>query len=539
MKKQFFLGLGALALLASCSNDHEGLEGNIYDGYLHVNGTINEVVKTRVNSDGTAFTSGDVIGVLNGSSNVSYTYNGTTFAATSDGIKLTEQISVSAYYPYTASLSGNAISFDVNQDQNVDFLYAPAKQVSPDSPTAEFQFTHSMAMISLKVVDKTEASDLNPTTISIKLNNVATTGSFSTADGKVTPGTATGTVTLNPSALNTPASAIVASYDAATKNSTEIEVQLVVDDKTYTGSIKPELLAGNNYTYDLNIIDSTVPEQDTDLVISGGITAWNPVDGDSTDMEEGYVLQVGDYLLKDGSTISPSKYAENSQNVVGVVYYVGNPQPSYLYSDKVQESQDILKAEAPTATNGLALAINNANNGNFKRLASAKYDLSAWWEGSGSTKVNQLFQPTGFNKADFPNQFCGYNNTRILEMADEDDSDNSTYGLNDLITILTDYNSANKVDKASKWFLTSYAEFNQIASVYAAVNASIVKANGTLTQYTNSAKADTENFYWTSDYRNGTYAWVSVIDPYEDVANAIQTKNSNGTQGYFRLSIAF
>lgn len=72
-------------------------------------------------------------------------------------------------------------------------------------------------------------------------------------------------------------------------------------------------------------------------------------------------LEIGDFLCKDGTTIDKDYNLEQldeavKASIIGVVYYVGNPQPSVLYNGTYAETQDVLKRECPSCVNGLAIA---------------------------------------------------------------------------------------------------------------------------------------------------------------------------------------
>ena len=252
------------------------------------------------------------------------------------------------------------------------------------------------------------------------------------------------------------------------------------------------------------------------------------------------VLEIGDFLLNDGSVVDKTynldKVTQAGKQVVGVVYYVGNAQPSSVYTDTYNETQDILKAEAPNATNGLAIAIDNANEGKAARLNSAKFDYTKWLT---DNDVDKRYIKTTISTTTPGTEFLGYNNTAIIEKVGETYQDNPT-GNDEFITILEAFRTANKVSSdCSKWYLPSYAELKQIQDNYTTIAESIQKAKGKLDQFSDFASNATEKFYWSSDLRSTSYAWISPLAATADGVNLFITRVSGNNKGYFRFAIAF
>lgn len=556
MKKQFFLGLSALALLASCSNDHEGLKGNLYDGYLHVNGTINEI-KTRATDQN--FSDGDEIGVTGGTyTNVQYTFNSNAFASTS-GIKVTaDGASFTAYYPYDSTLSGDEIEFRVADEtdntpvEGVDFMFADSQTASADEPEVNFSFSHKMSQISLTIVDKTTDSELSGKKGSITISDVATTGKFNVTNGTVTPDDTDGKVIVSDVTPGTAATVILPSY--ATANSDAVKVVVAINDKTYTGTVTPAFAAGTRYVYTLNITDSAVAETEVDLSIdSAEVTDWNPTINEEIAMAEDYVLQVGDFLLKSGKTIAPTaaNAAANSGNIVGVVYYVGNPHASVITKGTVPEEQDILKKNCPDCVNGLAIAINNAHSEAYV-FADSKYNFYTAWFNVEDSKDPETANYYGnyLNLTTAGTLMIGYNNTKAMEQAGTYAGGISNVGMETTFGYLSNFKSSNSVTGASDWYIPSYGEFKEILRNYNIISSAITKAGGTLQQFSDfevsTASDNGGKFYWTSDLRGQDYAWVSPLYEVDETnggdnkpAGLYPNKTSKANTGYLRLAIAF
>lgn len=201
-------------------------------------------------------------------------------------------------------------------------------------------------------------------------------------------------------------------------------------------------------------------------------------------------LKVGDYLMKDGTTMDPEDPNFNASNAVGVVYYVGNPQPSVLYPDKVSETQDALRRDYPNCTHGLAMAVSDAFTGTalINSATSTK-----------NVKLAQWFDATGVNNSLYANlttdnsAIAGYNNTQVMIVAGGDA--NATEHSNgdtppeawpvsnysNFVKSLDDFNqkATNKVTGASAWYLPSIKELEIIQANFDQMHSKIIKTTAT------------------------------------------------------------
>lgn len=533
--KKSALFIGAVALiLASCS--HHEYDGPDYvGGKLTVTGSINQVI-TRAN--GVVWDAGDAIGLSSdaGHDNIRFTTetgDGIFTSATPVYVLGSGTTTFTAYHPHSPEISADVpeITFSTPQD----YMWATAT-ATRDNPQANFVFKHQMAKISITLTDKAAGAAAGGT---ISLNGIATSGKFHTLTGEVTADNTKANVSKD--FVNGKVADFIL---PAQKLGAPVQIIVVYNDKIYGGSITLATLEqGNEYHYN---IDLTNADPAAELSISSAtITDWNKNEGGNIDMTEqeperqDNVLEVGDFLLADGTTLDKNDptFATYKKDIVGVVYYVGNPQPSVLYS--YNESQDVLRKDAPTAINGLAIALTDANGGETARLAATKYNFSTWYQpdskDAGTANPNYIGTNLSLTKAG--ERMLGYNNTKIFEAATNDVGADLT-GVTDLLNLIAGYNASVKVNNASQWYLPSYAELAALIANYNTIKASVEKAGGTLNQFPDYTKAQANGlFYWTSDMRGSDNEWVSpLINTTEDV---FVGKNSNGTKGYFRLSIAF
>ena len=561
MRKSILFASMAALIMSSCSSNEFDFGGSDAGSKLQVSASIHEL-QTRAHD--TSWDANDAIGVSDADKNTNVKYVTTS----GDGVFNSDNViyllgdenhSFTAYYPYNESVS--AENKTITFDEPADYMYGTAS-ATRQNPNASFTFTHKMSELSFTVTDATstnsssakawtradgdETSGSESTTASstITLHDVVLNGTFDTSNGTVNAGNKKGDLTIS----FTPGQKSSFILPPQSFGGGNVKISVNHNGKTFGGTLSlDQTTEGNDIQYGLTI---NKENQQTALAISSKtITGWTPVDKGNQNLAEKEaenVLEIGDFLLNDGSVVDKAydlSKLTDSKKVVGVVYYVGNPQPSVLYNGTYKEAQDILKAEAPEATHGLAIAINNGNDGNVARMfADQQYNYSNWFT-DNETSNSYIKTTISITKAG--TQFLGYNNTAVIEKVGDKTDETSTEGENTgssaFTSILTAFRTANKVSNSncSKWYLPSYAELKQIQDNYDAISKSITKANGTLQQFTDFATNATENFYWSSDLRGGQYAWTSPLcETGEDVKLHI-TRYSDKYKGYFRFAIAF
>lgn len=558
MRKSILFASMAALIMSSCSSNEFDFGGSDAGSKLQVSASIHEL-QTRAHD--TSWDANDAIGVSDADNNTNVKYVTTSGDGkfTSDNVIYLlgdESHSFTAYYPYNESVS--AENKTITFDEPADYMYGTAS-ATRQNPNALFTFTHKMSELSFTVTDATstnsssakawtradgnEASSSESTTASstITLHDVVLNGTFNTSNGTVTPGDKKGDLTIS----FTPGQKSSFILPPQSFEGGNVKISVNHNGKTFGGTLSlDETTEGNDIQYGLTI---NKENQQTALVIkSKTITGWTPVDKGNQDLAEKEaenVLEIGDFLLNDGSVVDKAydlnKITATGKTVVGVVYYVGNPQPSVLYKGTYTEAQDILKAEAPEATHGLAIAINNGNDGNAAIMFTAAYDYSKSWF-TVDTETSKSYIKTTINTTKAGTRFLGYNNTAVIEKVGNNPTEGVKTGSSAFTSILTAFRTANKVSNyCSKWYLPSYAELKQIQDNYTAISTSIIKASGSLQQFTDFATNATDKFYWSSDLRGGSNAWISPLSETKDGVNLYITRNSDDYKGYFRFAIAF
>lgn len=245
-------------------------------------------------------------------------------------------------------------------------------------------------------------------------------------------------------------------------------------------------------------------------------------------------LQAGDYYCADGSIVG--KDVEKAPaNAIGVVYFVGNPQPSVLYPKKYTEFKDVLRRDFPNCIHGLIIALNDANDGATSKFSGdKKQDVDNWIKANHSEYISIASNP-------ITTDILGYNHTKAMQLSQSDDEIKKRSDT--MCNILAEFETMNSVpNTASNWFCPSFGDFNNVIKNYEAISNSIVKANGSLDQYATDGTLNNKNAYWTSSVRNWVGAqWVTGLNQNEEDGKiaAMATCNSGGTTQHFRFCLAF
>lgn len=218
-KKTLWLGaVAALALTTACqSNDDYSTWGDAKEV------TFNAAIKGEptVRVTGTTWDANDAIGVYMSPAGQglasatatnakfvttgggAFTAAGTTLYYPTDG-SATDFV---AYYPYSASTSGNIALSVANQAQPtaIDLLYAKATNTTGSGAT-NLVFAHQLAKATYTV---SASPSVSLAGLKVVLKGATTDATFDLATGALTPGNTKGDITLNVSADGTKAEAIV------------------------------------------------------------------------------------------------------------------------------------------------------------------------------------------------------------------------------------------------------------------------------------------------------------------------------------------
>lgn len=237
-------------------------------------------------------------------------------------------------------------------------------------------------------------------------------------------------------------------------------------------------------------------------------------------------LAVGDYFCADGAIVS--KAAGAPENAIGVVFYVGNPQPSVTHPEKVAAEKDALLRDYPGAVHGLVMAVNNTQ-ADMTNIGGPNNTYTSFVSGDEDLSAKYTLCETKNALTDFPG-YMGYNNTAILLLANEAYTDRYVSA----VTQINNFREAVALPAgATPWYIPSQSELALIATCIETLNQSVSQAGGTeLVQSTGTATG----FYWSSTERNGNTQWVNGL---KDDDGHVERRELGSRSGYFRLTFAF
>lgn len=338
MKAKYLVIATAATLLTACSNDENEVnngpvEARVSAGLGAVSRAVNTndtwaanneigVIVTKVEQSGSSGAA--TSDMVNRYKNVKYKTSSGGSPATFEAVPgegiffqdATETVTFAAYYPYQTSADASALpsaitvntqnnNTDANQ-ANIDFLFASGATASKGTPTVEFndnsasggtncQFKHQMAQLKLVIVGSTadgftdaEAKAVCAGASTYKLGGLKHDGRF-TLD--VSGGTATGIAEAAGAVVDDWFITECVKEDKENEykrtytlvllpqdcSGTALKFEATIGGQTYKNSadIKPDLQAGNTYTY-------TITAKKTGLTVSGcTIGPWNSGQGGS------------------------------------------------------------------------------------------------------------------------------------------------------------------------------------------------------------------------------------------------------------------
>lgn len=538
--------IATIASFSSCSQEDDLNEVNSFNGFQITvsDGGFHDITPgTRAVENGytTEFADGDAIGVfaVDKSNNIVSDINNRKFTMENGTWKLDgkiieyngaefETMTFYAYYPYNENVKFDTSKEDPFEDYvkewkiegnqsgeeytKYDLMTSSSAVVADNHFKGEIKFTmqHCMALVVLKM-PKLVYNFVNPevtlddyelpvTNVSFKLDNAAVTPYYQESTG------------------------------------------------TYRFLVKPGQEFKLEGTY-MGVKEMTCTATAT---LNGG-TAKVYIVTDTNKKE--YTLTVGDYYCADGSIVSKDVADKDiPDNVIGIVCYVGNPQPSVTASAKYTETNDALRRDYPECKHGLVLSINNAVYPDAPVIANVDYTVSNqfhlnkdlgvtygdWFSNDGEW-AGKFDNCNTANSSTVPETrypaFMGYNNTTLLTMCYEGKGKqevcNIAYGF------ITAYrNEVIVPPMTTPWYLPSIVCWNQVADKLGAINGSLNKITGAeqmVTSTINDKKNAGTDHYWSSTQRNGSTQWVHGMGN----GNYVLTAERAGNRGYFRMMLAF
>ena len=244
-----------------------------------------------------------------------------------------------------------------------------------------------------------------------------------------------------------------------------------------------------------------------------------------------YTLSIGDYYCADGSIVSKGVDDKDiPNNVIGIVCYIGNPQPSITHPQSGNtEDNDALKRDYPNCKHGLVIALNNADVNGTKVAPFANsrdFFYGSWF----TTDEDWMGKFISSETRDPLPGILGYNNAVLME-----NSPNKTLACDGALNYINAYRTAVPVPaSACEWFLPSLRELEDLVDVVSTVNTKIAAAGGEelIENGGNGSR------YWSSNERPGN---SYVVYQHNLVSGGISTpyRSAGSTAGVFRMMLAF
>lgn len=513
MKQYKLIQVALLAILlfgwAGCSQNEEEVPGNAQNGIvLNVTdtGLISNEPSTRTEDTGfvTTFTQGDQIGlfavkdgaILDEINNMPFTFNGSSWSG--KPILYDDRlagVTFYAYYPYQPDMSGKTdlagddffaplvAAWELTTEQSDQKAYAKQDLMTSNATaligengnySLSFQLTHRMSLVVVKL----------PSTRYI----------FTDAEGVAMP-------------EETPYVAMpvdVAFYLDNVDEGNKIAPYYDAKQDEYRLLRKPSsenLIIGhyNDKQCTLDTAEKMKEGKYKRFVVDGGYK------------EVTHYLQVGDLYNADGSLISKdAKEADiESDRCIGVVCWVGNPQPSVLYAaekDGYTSAQDVLSREHPNCVNGLVVSLNTVND---KFVNGTAAEMRIWYRKNFTDAANFIDLSGNFYDGSKTtsttvaerDRILGYNNTRVIEAYNDANSSDLQ-----VLQVLDAYRKTVVAPAIStNWFLPSVQELRNMQDkngLLTTLNNQIAKVQGASieigTQYWSSTERNASNMYYVS-----------------------------------------
>ncbi len=309
MKTKYLLYALPALMLGACSNEEQVPAMNEADGAAVVRADIAGMMVSRAHDS--AWDAGDKVGISGTMGavayvNVPYTTQGDGAFAASEGVakgiffQNKEEVSFSAYYPYSAAVDADnaeiaANTTDQSESKSFDFLFADGAKGSVDNPAINFigdaAFSHKMTQLVVKVTPDTDSGFDAETALAKGKNyliGLKSEGKFNTttgvAEGEAADWALNENVTPTEDGLSLTYAMILFPQQVADGITYRIEY----DGAAYSCTLNPALEAGKRYTYNvtlkktgLTVASSTITDwSDEEAVdVNGGMEGADPFNG--------------------------------------------------------------------------------------------------------------------------------------------------------------------------------------------------------------------------------------------------------------------
>lgn len=284
MKKFILLATVAISL-AACNNEDNYIDEPIA---AHISATIGGGSTSRASDD--AWDAGDDIGITMSGRyfNIKYSTENGDGSFTGNTMFFSnkqEQVTITAYYPYTGSegeapdvieASTAAERQTADEQPKVDFLYAVKENVTGAEPDVNLSFSHKMSKLTFIFKNGNKETDVRKIT-SCEINGLVLEGTFNTATGECVANSDTPSATLNVTPTVTDEKAhlsLIIFPQTVHKLSMKIHDNENQDYACDLNFGNKGIVAGNNYLF-------TITLKKTQLSVTTNITDWNTEESES------------------------------------------------------------------------------------------------------------------------------------------------------------------------------------------------------------------------------------------------------------------
>ncbi|MDN4753224.1 fimbrillin family protein [Porphyromonadaceae bacterium W3.11] len=170
---------------------------------------------------------------------------------------------VSAYYPYSAEATPDAVKYDLNKVGAQPILYAEVANVSRENPTAVFSFKHLLGklIVNIKLEEGVEISD----NLSVTLKDAETMLTLNPKDGTLESADELASLTLK----RVEGENTFYSFVMPKGGSQDRVLTIINGEKTYTAKINHEIKANLRHTFNVTLKGDKVDVSDGGSDIEG------------------------------------------------------------------------------------------------------------------------------------------------------------------------------------------------------------------------------------------------------------------------------
>jgi len=460
---------------ASCTNESEDLN-NLPGKNLKVSFNVAEVQSRAIFNEASLPTASVVGAKLDGYdsySAITFTANGTgqtqTWTPSTDVVLGEDEGTLYTYYPYSQNTDISAISVDMTEADQTDWLYGtPVTGVSEDKANVTVTLNHALANINLTLAKGSYVGTGNVTAISVKSDGIAPKGTFNAA--QATPsysdyedeGTAIEravTTTLGGTATDI--------MVVPTGQSAAITFNVTVDGTVYTAtSSAVQIEMGSSYKYTLTL-NSTMMG-----VSEATVTQWNTVTKDNLTLEKlGPWTNVANGVYAVAADGSPVEVANATSECIAVALITDNQR---IMIEKMGEAN----------------AEWNSNTTLYWGYNLYQKDVAGITE-----TTDQTVAKADFNGLDHTNAIIAAYTEHSVAM-----------DARDICSVLQTFNDGDNNGGYSDWYIPAagqlYEIYTNMTNINTALSAMTATQLSSVDNYWSSSEYD-ENYGWSVRFDNG------------------------------------